>query len=255
MWQKIGPQHNLQPSLRFLAQVIFVVVLPAAAEAQFDYGISAGGMFTELHARPSTDPHVTSTIGYVDHAAFSASAYYRERYSEYVNLGVDLTLVHRSFGGTYANGGLGGGYTRYWHGELDQLYVGLKPEVRLDTKRFAVLRFGVMAGFRVGGHVRGNSSTWSIFGTPGSEPESDFTSLFGGDLRFVFGVGLRFPIGEHWAITLDPEANVAVTSMLKDSGGYRGSDIGLRIGFSRCSQGKSLSRLFKDDRVKRDDIW
>ncbi len=173
-----------------------------------------------------------------------------------MDLGFDLTLAHRSFSASYGEGGMGGGFTKYAHAELDQLYFGVKPEVRMDAKRSAVVRFGIMAGFRVGGSARGTYSSYGGYGYTWNN-DAGFTHDFSADLRFAFGFGFRLPVGERWAITIDPEATIAFTSMLAQGAGMRGSDIGLRIGLSRRSNGKSLSSLFKADREKRnaEPIW
>ncbi len=243
--------------MRFSLPSLLLITLPASVFGQFDYGISIGGVLTELHAKSSDNPHITARVGNVGRTAFSASAFYRERYSAFVDLGVDLTLAHRSFNASYSESGLGGGMDKTVRAELDQLYIGVKPEIRMDAKRNAVVRFGFMMGFRVGGSARGAFSTWSVTGQGNRINDADLTRDFGGDLRFAFGFGFRAPVGEQWAITIDPEATIAFTSMLNQGAGMRGSDIGLRIGLSRRSKGKPLSSLFKSDREQRntESIW
>lgn len=235
---------------------LLLIALPASVCGQFDYGISAGGVLTELHAKESNDPHVRASVEVVGRTAYSASVFYRERYSDFVDLGFDLILAHRSFSVSYSEGGMGGGVSKYAHAELDQLYIGVKPEIRMDAKRSAVVRFGFMAGFRVGGSATGTYSSYGGYGYSQSG-DADLNKDFGGDLRFAFGFGFRAPVGERWSITIDPEATIAFTSMLHQGAGIRGSDIGLRIGLSRRSNGKSLSSLFKADREKRnaESIW
>lgn len=153
--------------------------------------------------------------------------------------------MHRSFNATYSDGGLGGGANRAVRAELDLLYFGVKPEVRMDVKRSAVVRFGVMMGFLVGGSAKGTFSTWSIAGQGTRNNDADLTRDFGGDFRFAFGFGFRATLGERWAITIDPEASIALTSILDEGAGMRGSDIGLCIGLSRRSKGRALTELFK----------
>ncbi len=227
--------------LAFLAP--FAAVVPAMA--QFDFGVSAGGVLVAIRAFESDDPHVSTWVSDVGHTAFSASAFYRERYSDFVDLGFDLTLAHQSFRAGYSNSGLSGGSSRYARVEIDQLYLGIKPEVRMDAKRMAVVRFGFMAGFRVGGSARGGASTWSMASPGTRNDDADLTSDFGGEFRFAFGFGFRVPVGDHWAVTIDPEATIGLTSILHTDGNIRGSDIGLRIGLSRRSQRKALTSLFK----------
>ena len=242
--------------MRFSGPSLLLIALPATVCGQFDYGISVGGVLTELHAKDSDDPHLTSSVWNVSRTTISASAFYRERYSDFVDLGVELSLAHRSFNASYDEIGLGGGLDKTVRAEFDQLYIGVKPEVRMDAKRSAVVRFGMMAGFRVAGSAKGTYSSYGGYGNALNK-DADLKGDFGGDLRFAFGFGLRAPVGERWAITIDPEATIAFTSMLKKSAGMRGSDIGLRIGLSRRSNRKSLSSLFKVDRKERnaEPIW
>ena len=243
--------------IRLLPTLIILSVASATASAQFDYGVAVGGVLTELHAKDMDNPHITSRVWNVSPTAFSAAAFYRERYSNFVDLGFDVSLAHRSFNTSYSEGGLGGGVDKTARAELDQLYIGVKPEVRLDAKRYAVVRFGIMAGLLVGGTAKGTSSIWSVTGQGSRNNDADLTRDFGGDFRFAFGFGFRAPVSERWAITFDPEATIALTSMLTKGAGMRGSDLGLRIGLSRRSNGKSLSDLFKADRVERNaaPIW
>ncbi len=243
--------------IRLPITLLVLSVASATASAQFDYGVSAGGVLTELHAKDMDNPHVTSEVWNVGRTAFSAAAFYRERYSDFVDLGFDLLLAHRSFNTDYSEGGLGGGVDKTARAELDLLYIGVKPEVRLDAKRYVVVRFGLMAGMLVGGSAKGTSRIWSVMGQGSLNNEADLTRDFSGDFRFAFGFGFRAPVGERWAITFDPEATIALTSMLTMGAGMRGSDIGLRIGLSRRSNGKSLSALFKADREERNaaPIW
>ena len=220
-----------------------LVVTPAWA--QFDYGVSAGGVLLQIRAFESDGPHISTSVSDVERMAFSASAFYRERYSDFVDLGLEATLAHQSFRAGYGSSGLGGGSSRSARVEIDQLYLGIKPEVRMDAKRMAVVRFGFMAGLRVGGSARGASSTWSIASPGTRNDDADLTSDFGGDFRFAFGFGFRVPVGESWAVTIDPEATIGFTSILHAEGTIRGSDIGLRVGLSRRSKGKALTSMFK----------
>lgn len=241
--------------MRSYAFLFSAVALSVSACAQFDHGFSVGGVISELHAKANDDPHVNTSVGSVERTTFSASVFYRERYSDFVDLGFDLSFAHRSFDVSYGESGLGGGMSNTVRANLDQLYIGVKPEVRLDAKRAAVMRFGIMGGFLVGGSAKGTSSTWSAIGQGTLNNDADLTRDFGGDIRFAFGFGFRVPLGERWSITIDPEATVALSSMLKQSPGIRGSDIGLRIGLSRRSNARSLSALFKADRAERNPIW
>lgn len=217
----------------------------APASAQFDYGVSAGGAFNRMRAFVGDDLHVSAWVRDAGFTALSASVFYRERYSDFVDLGLDATIVHQSFTAGYSYSALGGGSSRTAHVELDQLYIGIKPEVRMDAKRSAVVRFGLSAGIRVGGSARGSMSTWSSNGSFMRNEDADLRRDFGNDLRFAFGFGFRVPVGERWAITIDPEATIGLTSMLHADGTIRGSDIGLRVGLSRRCKGRALTSLFK----------
>lgn len=216
------------------------------AVAQFEYGVAVGGVLTELHARPNDDPHGSLWVDDVGRSAGSVSIFYRERYSDPVDLGVDVTWVRREFSTGYAYGGLGGGTNKAARAELDLVYIGIKPEVHLDPRRLAAVRFGLMGGFIAGGSARGSTSSWSIQNPGSVQQDADLLRDFGGDFRFAFGFGFRVPLGEHWAIAIDPEATFALSSVLHtDAGGVRGTDVGVRIGLARRSNRKAVSALFK----------
>lgn len=231
--------------MRTLIAFFFAGLMSAPACAQFDYGLSVGGVLVQMRAFESEDPHVSTWVNGVGRTAISASAFYRERYSDFVDLGFDLTLTHQSFNAGYSYGGLGSGSNRSAHVEIDQLYIGVKPEVRMDAMRSAVVRFGLLTGIRVGGSARGSSSTWSVAGPGSRNDDADLINDFGGDFRFAFGFGFRVQVGERWAIIIDPEATIGLTSVLHADGTIHGSDIGVRVGLSRRSNGKALTSLFK----------
>lgn len=217
----------------------------APAMAQFDLGISTGAVHNSLWVPPIDDPHASAWVGNVTGFTWSSSIFYRERYSSFVDLGVDLTLAHRSFSAGFRGGGLGSGFTSNAHVDMDQLYIGVKPEVHTDAKGFCVVRFGLMAGISSWGHAPGSTSGWSVAGPGTYKPSADLIHKFGGDLRFAFGLGLRFAAGTQWAITIDPESTFGLSSMLFDEARIRGSDIGLRVGLCRRFKGKALTELFK----------
>lgn len=218
----------------------------APASAQFDYGVSAGGALNRMRAFVDDDMHVSTWVSNVGFTALCASAFYRERYSDFVDLGLDATIIHQSFTAGYTYSALGGGSSRRAHAELDQLYIGIKPEVRMDAKRSAVVRFGLSAGIRVGGSAQGSMSTWSANGSFTRNEDADLRRDFGNDLRFAFGFGFRIPAGAQWAVTIDPEATIGLTSMLRAAGStIHGSDFGLRVGLSRRCKGRALTSLFK----------
>lgn len=77
---------NFEPQMHTYLSVVLAFALPVTVCGQFDYGISAGGVLTELHAKDSDYPRLTSSVGDVSRTAFSASVFYRERYSEFVTL-------------------------------------------------------------------------------------------------------------------------------------------------------------------------
>ncbi len=229
-------------------KAIFTILASAAiapAMAQFDYGLSAGGVLTNLWASDSDSPHDKADINNVTPVVLTATAFYREQSAPRVNFGVDLTYIHRAFDAALYAGGLGGGSTRVGHVEMDQLYFGLKPEVRMDAKGHAVVRFGAMAGFLVGGSTVGYVHTMEAL--PGMQYGTlDFQKDFKSDMRLAFGFGLKVPLGGHWAFSIDPEATFAITSMLKDrESRSHGIDLGLRVGLVRQSKAKGFTSGFK----------
>ena len=231
--------------MRTIIAFFFAGWIAGPASAQFDYGVSVGAVLVQMRAFVDDDQHVSTWVSDVGRTAFSASAFYRERYSDFVDLGFDLTFARQSFRAGYSYAGLAGGHSRTAHVAIDQLYIGIKPEVRMDAKRMAVVRFGLLAGITVGGSARGTSTSWSNGGPYTRNDDADLINDFGGDLRFAFGFGFRVPVGDHWVITIDPEATIGLTSMLYADGTIRGSDVGLRVGLSRRSKGKALTSLFK----------
>lgn len=230
--------------MRTIVPLFLSAVTAFPACAQFDYGGSMGGVCTKLWVVESDDSHEAAWVRDVGASGLCFSAFYRERYSDFVDLGLDLTLVHRDFSAGYSHNGLGGGNGQAFRAEVDQLYLGLKPEVRMDAKRTAVVRFGLMVGVVALGSAKGSSSTWSLGGQGSSEESADFINHLNGGLRFAIGFGFRFPVGRQWAITIDPETTFSITSMAYPLN-LRGSDAGLRIGLSRRCNGRALTSLFK----------
>lgn len=236
--------------MRILSSVLLILMLSTSGSGQFDLGVSVGGVFDDHIAGSTDDPHNTLTIQRAGDLAFSASAFYREATGDRLHFGLDLCYAHRSFDMDYSTGGLGGSYYRSAHVDIDQLYAGVKPELALAARRWIVLRFGVMAGFRVGGSAKGTTSLHGGYGHT-ILYDLDLTRDFAGDFRFAFGFGLRIPAGDRLALTLDPEITVALSSMLKEAGAIGGHDAGLRIGLSRRSNGPSLTQLLRRDRLAR----
>ncbi len=230
---------------RTIVILSMAALVTAPANAQFDVGVSAGWALVQLRAVESDDPHLSTTVDDIGRTAFTASAFYRERYSDFVDLGLELVFLRQSFNAGYGYSGLGGGHAATAHVELDQIHIGVKPEVRMDAKRMAVVRFGLHAGMRIGGSARGSTYTWSMAGPGTRNDAADLIGDFGGDFRFAFGFGFRIPAGQRWAITIDPEATFGLTSLLHAQGNILGSNLGLRVGLSRRSQSKALTGLFK----------
>lgn len=77
-----------------------VTALPAYA--QFNYGVGAGGVLTKLWVVESDDSHEAAWAGRGYYRS-SLSAFHRERYSDFVDLGLDITLVHRDFSAGYSH--------------------------------------------------------------------------------------------------------------------------------------------------------
>ncbi len=65
--------------------------------------------------------------------SLTASLFYRERCGSYVDLGLELLYVHRAFDAGYGGGGMMSGYAGDVHAELDQLYLSITPEVRMNA--------------------------------------------------------------------------------------------------------------------------
>lgn len=179
-------------------KAIFTILASAAvapAMAQYDYGVSGGGVLTSLWPKYNDSPHEQVVLGDMGRTSFSAAVFYRERYSDFVDLGFDVSVAHRSFSVQYSTSGLGGGTTKTARVEMDHLYIGVKPEVRMDAKRSAVVRFGLMGGFRVGSVKNGSVRTWSAAGSYTYKNDVDLSRDFGGDLRLAFAATSACALG------------------------------------------------------------
>lgn len=170
------------------------------------------------------------------------AVYYREQGPRTVRFATGLQVVRREFFAKYDGGGLGAGYGKEVDVRLDVLYWNLQPEIRMNERGSLVFRLGPQFGWLLNGTMEGNSSSWSQ-GSPGSTPPTSDTSElqrryasdFKGDIRFLFGLGFRLPLGEATALTIDPYWSTAVTSMLDPevaSIAMRGYDAGVLVGLS-----------------------
>lgn len=240
MWQNFHAQPILPRSMRAFAISFVPLFLPLAVFGQFVVGVSAGAFRQKLIGRADDASHDFTDVDQVVSPVFTASAFYRERYCANVDLGLELTFVHRSFSAYYGSYGLAGTRFRSVHAELDQLYLCITPEVHLNASGNSVVRFGVMSGVRIGGSAEGESYSSGVIGN--DRHAINATNDFGGDLRLVFGFGFRLPLGDRWSVSLDPYSNTAITSMLKSASGIRGTDVGLRIGLGRRFFGKPVTK-------------
>lgn len=213
-------------------------------QAQYDLGVGVGAYRQWLREVPSDDDHYYARFSDFEAPGLSASVFYREVCSAHVDLGMEIRFVRRSFTVNHGYGGLAGSDSEFLQADLDLLYLAITPEVRMDAKGSAVVRFGPMIGQRVGGRVSG-SSYYQYAGTIESRSfQNAPPTMLRGDLRFLFGLGLRQVGTKSIGVALDMYLNMAVSSLLDGPGRNRGSDLGITIGIFRRSQGKPFTRLF-----------
>ncbi len=211
------------------------------AVAQYEVGASVGVYRYSLDGRKS-DGHEYASFSHVPATAFTASLSYRERCASHTDLGVELQFTRKSFDARYSDGGIAGSDGTDAHVDLDLLHLNVALEVRLNSKGTAVVRFGPQVGFRVGGRMTGYH--WSIYPYPNPSYRSWFVgatpSDFGGDLRFLFGLGFRSGTGP-WGVTFDPYCSTGVGILLK-SPGAKGTEFGVKIGCSLRREKTTLTQ-------------
>ncbi|MCB0773033.1 MAG: hypothetical protein KDB93_06640 [Flavobacteriales bacterium] len=221
--------------MRTIAVLFLAGAVGCGAHAQYDIGAAAGGVLTFMSDGGHISPHQFARVDYVDAGTFSAAVFFRTRKARRVNPALDLVWSRRSFRASYGQRHGGGGTTKRASADLDQLYVGIVPELALDSGRRSVFRLGMRAGICTDARAQGTVSTWSNDGEHALADGQDLGADFRGDLRVVLGFGYRLPWGARWAVHVDPELTYGIGSLLKDDWGrLHGWDVGLRVGIARA---------------------
>lgn len=147
--------------------------------AQFDVGAMVGMHRLDLRSRPS-EGHASAHFYNIAKPAVNFGLCYRERHGSHTNLGLELTWMRNEFDASLYEGSLAGGTQISAHVILHTINLAVLPEVRLSGRYSAVLRFGLAAGMRVGGTMRGTRTTsvpysWCTDTFTNAEPD-----MFGG---------------------------------------------------------------------------
>jgi hypothetical protein len=213
----------------------------SVAHGQYDVGLSIGVSRHTLVAKKSQGRGGASFYN-IDQSAMTAAIFYRERVSAHVDLGVEAQVSHKRFSVYASDGSLAGSYGIQADADLWFAHLNITPEVRMNARASAVIRFGPQIGFKLGGSMTGRR--WSQF--PYSSSEEHFENakpdVFTGDIRFLFGLGFRTSTGTSYGMTIDPYVSAAITSLLKQSPGCRGTELGVRIGIAIRCKGEPFTR-------------
>lgn len=221
--------------------LLLVLTSWASVLAQFDVGGSFGSNLVDIRGRSSSGNEY-ARFSDIARPGWTASLFYREKVASHTNLGLELLWHRQEFHCYYFSGGLAGGEVSNVHVVLHTLNVAILPEVRLGASSEALIRFGVLGGFRVAGSKTGTWSSSGIWGSQVKYFRDSTPKEFGGDLRVVMGFGFRVPMGAHSAVTIDPYGAYGFSSMLKESPGSRTTEVGIRLGWSRRIAGGTLSQ-------------
>ena len=214
----------------------FAFAPPSAA--QFDVGGSVGAYRQWLRAAARKDTHYYAKFEDYGSPGLSAAIFYRDASRSHVNLSLELLYVRRSFRVHQGYSGLAGSNSESLQADLDLLYLNVLPEVRMDDKGLAVVRFGPMVGCRLGGRASGTTYEQYAGNIQTTSFQNARPTMLKGDLRFLFGIGLRKIGSKSFGVSFDTYYNAALGSLLKGEPGSRGNDLGITIGFFRRVQCK-----------------
>lgn len=235
--------------MRFLTCLV-LCGMGLTTQGQYDLGVSAGGYAFVVYANKAHRPGSTVRFNSGQSLPWTAALHYRERSTRKVDLGAELRYVHREFQMRTQGGGMDHQYLHTMNVALDLLYMSILPEYSLDDRGISVVRCGPQIGFKFASStVEGRLEEWSLpefykSTVVPSGPANDFR----GDVRILVGLGLRYPMGRHLALAIDPYWSIALSSMLKwevASVGMGGHDMGLSIGLAWARPGLGLWRSFR----------
>lgn len=208
---------------------------------QYDLGVSVGVCRHSLWGKRS-EGHGGTSFNHVRDPELTAAMFYRERIGTHVDLGLEAQLSRRRFAVHSSSGGLAGSQGLDAEVDLWLAHLSITPEVRMNSKASVVVRFGPQIGFKLGGRMTGYR--WSSW--PYGSSREDFVNAspdaFWGDIRFLFGLGFRASPDKVAGLTVDPYVSAALTSMLKERPGSRGTEVGLRIGIAIRRRGGTFTQ-------------
>jgi hypothetical protein len=220
--------------------LVAVQAISTFSHAQYDVGFGIGAYKQWLREAPVQDDHYYADFDDFESPGLSATVFYRETSKPHVNFTAEVLYLRRSFLVRQGYAGLGSSTSESLQADLDLLYVNVLPEVRMDDNGVAVVRFGPMIGFRVGGRVSGSSYQSSGGNVEATTYENVPATMLKGDLRFHFGIGFRTINTPKVGVSFDANYNLALGSLLKEKPGSRGSDISITIALFKRVQHTGL---------------
>lgn len=222
--------------------LLYALACGVPLAAQFDLGVSFG-MFHESLRSKESEGHAYVRFSDLSNPGPTASVFYRERSSDQLDLGVEVQYTRSVFTAIYSDGSVAGSVGASGEVELHLIHLTITPELRLNPSRTAVMRFGPQIGFLVDGSMTGYA--WNSFPYQGSRTELQNApaSDFKGDVRVLFGLGLRSSATARVAVSFDPYFSASITSLLRQDPGAFSSEYGIRIGLVRRCKGRTLTQL------------
>lgn len=219
--------------------------IPAGSlQAQFDIGGSLGAYHFTMEAREGEDHYGAGFDNEENDIAFSATAFYREKRSAHTDLGLELQYTVKEFDARYGYSGMSYGEHTDVHVTLHLLHFGIVPEVRMTYSGNTVLRFGAQFGWLLSGRMTGTGNTYDLLtGSTQSIYENTPTSDFKGDIRALFGMGFRIPVGTALGLTIDPYVSASIGSLLSAEPGSKSTEIGIKFGLAKHSTREALTSI------------
>lgn len=196
-----------------------------------------------MEAREGEDHYGAGFDNEENDIAFTATAFYREKRSAHTDLGLELQYTRKEFDARYGYSGMSSGENKDVHVTLHLIHFGIVPEVRMTYSGNTVLRFGAQVGWLVSGRMTGTGQTYDLYGSTQSVYESASATDFKGDLRALFGMGFRLPVGSALGLTIDPYVSASIGSLLKVEPRSRGTDIGIKFGLAKHSTREALTSI------------
>ena len=221
--------------------LLSMALVISEASAQYELGAALGVYRNSLQPRKS-DGHASAQFWHVSNPGLIASVFYRERGNKHTNLGFELQYTRKSFHARYSDGGLAGSYGTDAHVDLDLLHVNITLETKLNERGNAVIRFGPQLGFKLGGWMTGESWVSVPYNYSRSAFQHQAIPDFGGDLRFLLGMGFRSGAKSGSGVSFDPFLSAAIGSILKEAPGAKGMEYGMRLGFFLLREKTTLTQ-------------